>query len=64
MTLVEKSVVFLSRNHRRCRPIHLVCGLPQGGALSALLFVLFADSFLRGLGEQDDIEVVLGFVDD
>ena len=64
MSLLSHSEVILAFRRRRYDPVHLLCGLPQGGPLSALLFVLCADPLLCSLKAHEDVEIVLGYVDD
>ena len=64
MRMISPMVAFLVHNQRRMSRSEFMCGLRQGGPLSAMLYVLAVDPLLCAFGTVPDVVLVLGFVDD
>ena len=64
MRLVSPAVAFLVHNQRRMSRLDFLCGLRQGGPLSALLYVIAVDPLLCAFRSVPQVVLVLGFVDD
>ena len=64
MYLISDSVVVLTFKGKRYNELRFQCGLPQGGPLSALLFVLCAEPLLCAFEAVEGVKIALGFIDD
>ncbi len=64
MRMVCPMVAYLVHNQRRMSRLEFMCGLRQGGPLSAMLYILAVDPLLCAFRAVPNVVLVLGYVDD
>ncbi len=64
MRMIRPIVAYLMHNQRRMSRLEFLCGLRQGGPLSAILYIIAVDPLLCAFRSVPGVCLVLGFVDD